>query len=151
MEEEEFFEEDLTLDEQVARESGKKPKKKGKKKSAKGKAKEKPDRAKIKAKPRGRVSPIMVDLTWVVVVVVCAFVLGFVARGFFVVQPTTTTPGMQQTMPGGQQAPSLTPEQLQEGMPEGHVPVEEGATPTTPGSTQTETPASKSTTPTTKP
>lgn len=150
MEEEEFFEEDLTLDEQIAGEGEKKPGKRGRKKLSKDKVKEKPTKAKSKAKPGGRLIPKTVDLTWVVVAVICAFVLGFVTRGFFVVQKATTTmPGTQQTVPGGQEAPPLTPEQIEQGMPEGHPPLE-GET-TAPRETETETSTSESTAPTTKP
>jgi hypothetical protein len=69
--------------------------------------------------------PQSVDLVWTVAFVVVAFVVGFFVRGIF--EPATTaTPGLSETfntspsVEGLQQAPALTEEQAQQGIPQGH-------------------------------
>ncbi|MBS3909142.1 MAG: hypothetical protein KGZ93_05905 [Actinobacteria bacterium] len=73
--------------------------------------------------------PQSVDLVWTVAFVVVAFVAGFFIRGVFM-PATTASPGLSETfntapgaqgMPqGGQSAPALSEDQVQQGIPQGH-------------------------------
>ncbi len=90
----------------------------------------------VKKKPAKRVAPIQterpqLDIVWVAILVVVAFMVGFFIRGLF------TAPAQQQGIntqsPGGSlSAPPLSPEQMQNGeLPPGHpgtedAPAQEG-------------------------
>jgi hypothetical protein len=74
-----------------------------------------------KTKPSALTAKIEVWIAAILMVV--AFGVGFVMRGF-TAQESTTTPGIEQTVPGTTsgvvQAPALTDQQLQQGLPQGH-------------------------------
>lgn len=129
MEHDDFFEEDLTLDE--ALEEGPKAKK-AKKKPAKS-AKSAKESGTGKTEKKAQAAPEMqsVQLTWVIALVISAFIVGFLTSRFF----GNSASGYVQGLPAGhtpvvpgQQAPPLSQEQMKAGqLPEGHVPIPKGA------------------------
>ncbi len=111
-----------------------KPTPKQTKKSAPKTKKETPNVAKkIVAKKSESQSPITlpqsVDLTWAVALVVVAFVVGFLVRGLFI--PATSVTANTGLTGTGVQAPELTPEQIQGGLPAGHPAIPSGSPTTT--------------------
>lgn len=129
-----FIDEDEFEDEEEVKA---KPKKKSSKKSVKRKQPAKKIAAVSTERPQ-------LDIVWVAVLVVIAFMVGYVIRGMFAT--TTQQTGVnQQTVPTeGMTAPPLTPEQMQTGeMPPGHPGGEgtEGG-----GTTETTQPSAEETT-----
>ena len=108
-----FFEEETSTEEAPKKKIGKESAKKGK------------QPAKVKQ------SKTALDFSWVVALVVFAFVVGF-AIGTWVV-PALTGSSENDGTEQQQVAPSLSPEQMQQGLPEGHPQVGGGTTATSPG------------------
>jgi len=92
------------------------------------------------SKPAGKAAsasvglPQQVDLMWAIALVVVAFVIGFMVRGLFPATPATS-PSVSDSIsaPAGTgAAPTLTPEQLNEGeLPAGHPSIGDGSQPST--------------------
>jgi len=90
---------------------------------SKGNTPSKSSKSTGKASPASVGLPQQIDLMWAIALVVVAFVIGFMVRGLFPTTPAVS-PSVTNSIPapaGTEGAPTLTPDQLNNGqLPTGH-------------------------------